>query len=76
MLEDAWLDRQSNDLSDEFFAKKTKWKWMDLNLDNNYRELIPPSGDDKYGAACTFWVYGVIGQLRTVDAQGVSMSPN
>lgn len=34
---DAWLDRQWNDMSEEFFAKKTKWKWMDLNLDNNYK---------------------------------------
>ena len=37
---DAWLDRQWNDMSPDFFAKKTKWKWMDLNLDNNYKISI------------------------------------
>jgi predicted secreted hydrolase len=34
---DAWLDRQWNDFTQDFFEKRTKWKWMDLNLDNGYR---------------------------------------
>ena len=37
---DAWLDRQWGDVSEDFFGKKTKWKWMDLNLDNNYKISI------------------------------------
>jgi predicted secreted hydrolase len=34
---DAWLDRQWNDMSQDFFDKKFKWKWMNLNLDNGYK---------------------------------------
>lgn len=35
---DAWLDRQwSRGTSPDFFDKKLKWSWMDLNLDNGYK---------------------------------------
>jgi predicted secreted hydrolase len=34
---DAWLDRQWNDMSPDFFAKRTKWRWMNLNLSNQYK---------------------------------------
>jgi predicted secreted hydrolase len=34
---DAWVDRQWNDMSPDFFAKRTKWRWMNLNLSNNYK---------------------------------------
>jgi predicted secreted hydrolase len=34
---EAWLDRQWNDMSADFFGKKTKWKWMNLNLNNGYK---------------------------------------
>jgi predicted secreted hydrolase len=37
---DAWFDRQWNDMSPDFFNKLTKWKWMDLNLDNGYKISI------------------------------------
>lgn len=37
---DAWFDRQWNDMSYEFFNKLTKWKWMNLNLDNGYKISI------------------------------------
>lgn len=34
---EAWLDRQWNDMSPDFFTKRVKWKWMDLNLNNGYK---------------------------------------
>ena len=37
---DAWLDRQWNDMSADFFAKKTKWKWMNLNLSNGHKMSV------------------------------------
>jgi predicted secreted hydrolase len=37
---DAWFDRQWDDLSPDFFNKLTKWKWMNLNLDNGYKISI------------------------------------
>jgi predicted secreted hydrolase len=37
---DAWFDRQWNDMSFEFFNKLTKWKWMNLNLNNGYKISI------------------------------------
>lgn len=33
----AWFDRQWNDMPADFFEKRTKWKWMNLSLDNGYR---------------------------------------
>ncbi len=37
---DAWLDRQWNDMSPDFFGKKTKWRWMNLNMSNGYKVSI------------------------------------